>query len=596
LQAVAKAHNMVVCGPNCMGFLAPAHGLAISGYPVNSAAPAGPVTFITHSGSVWEAFLQNRRGIAFNYIISSGNEMVTSLADYMQFALTDPTTRVIGLFLETIRDPQRFVTALAEAAERDIPVVALKVGRSERGAELALAHSGALAGADAAYEALFAHYGVCRVKSPDEFLDTLELFSGGRRAPTRFASALLDSGGQRAMLVDLAESAGVSFARLSPESETSLGQILEPGLIPANPLDAWGTGNGYGEIYAQCLTVLDAEPASGLTLFAVDLYPTDDHNPDSYPRLVESVLSQLTKPLAWLLHAAGSASDLQVSHLRRLGIPVLCGTENGLRAAHHLLAYSDFQRRRSLTEPELQPPGLPAEQVAMFRRRLQQARGPLERAAGKEILGAYGLPAPPEVVATSLAESLHAAATIGYPVALKTAGAEPHKSDRDGVRLGLTGADQVQAAYQEMAARLGPEVLVQAMVAGGVELLLGLVNDRQFGPMLILGSGGIFVELLADTRLLLLPTGSAAIEAALLSLGGAAHLTGARGRPPVKLESVVEAALRLAALATDLGDLIAAVDLNPLLALPDRVVVVDALIVPKTNQEGEKGYGFSTFS
>jgi acyl-CoA synthetase (NDP forming) len=173
LAEIAATNNIVVCGPNCMGFFALRSGLAVSGYQTLPNLSCGNVSLMSHSGSMWDAFLQNRRGVAFNYAISCGNEMVTSLADYMQFVLTDPTTRVIGLFLETVRDPQTFEMALAEAAERDIPVVALKVGRTERSAQLAQAHSGALAGQDAAYEALFAYYGVRRVKSPDEMMNTL---------------------------------------------------------------------------------------------------------------------------------------------------------------------------------------------------------------------------------------------------------------------------------------------------------------------------------------------------------------------------------------------------------------------------------------
>ena len=161
----------------------------------------------------------------------------------MQFALADPVTRVIGLFLETVRDPQTFTAALAEAAERDIPVVVLKTGRTERGAKLAQAHSGALAGEDSAYDAVFEHYGVRRVTSVDEMMDTLELFDSGMRPATRYVAALHDSGGQRALVVDLADACGVEFASISPETEARLAEVLEPGLAPINPLDAWGTGN-----------------------------------------------------------------------------------------------------------------------------------------------------------------------------------------------------------------------------------------------------------------------------------------------------------------------------------------------------------------
>ena len=283
LTEVARAHDMVVCGPNCMGFVSAGRRLAVSGYKVNPATPAGNVAVISHSGSIWEAILQNRRGVAFNSIVSSGNEMVTTTADYMQFALADESTRAIGLFVEAVRDPETFIAALAEAADRDVPVVALKTGRTERGARLAKAHSGALSGEDAAHDAIFAEYGVRRVTSVDEMLDTLELFATGMRPKTRFVSSLLDSGGQRALLVDLAEAEGVEFAPIREGTRAALAALIAPDLEPINPLDAWGTGSAAEDIYAECLLALDADPATGLTLFAVDLYPVEDDSPDAYP-------------------------------------------------------------------------------------------------------------------------------------------------------------------------------------------------------------------------------------------------------------------------------------------------------------------------
>jgi len=205
LGKIARENDIVLCGPNGMGFVAPCHRLAVSGYQVNPKTPTGNVAMIAHSGSIWEAFLQNQRDVNFNYVISTGSEAATTMSDYMQFVLENESTRVVGLFLETVRDPETFQAALFEAAERNIPVVALKTGRSERGAELALAHSGALAGEDGAYDALFEHYGVRRTRSTDEMLDALELFATGMRTKTHFVSAILDSGGQRALLVDLGE-------------------------------------------------------------------------------------------------------------------------------------------------------------------------------------------------------------------------------------------------------------------------------------------------------------------------------------------------------------------------------------------------------
>lgn len=571
LKEIACASNMVVCGPNCMGLHAFANHLVVSGYPI-APTPGGNVTFITHSGSQFDALWQNRRGIHFNYLISSGNEMVTTLADYMQFALNEPSTRVIGLFLETVRDPETFVAALKTAAERNVPVVALKVGRSTRGAELAQIHSGALAGKDAAYDTLFHYYGVRRVKSPDEMLDTLELFAHGLRAPTKYIASLHDSGGERGLLVDLAEQEEVAFAPINAETTQRLSEILEPGLAPLNPVDAWGTGNNYDRIYRDCLLALDADPATGITVFAVDLYGSDN-NTLGYVDVAASALPSLKKPLVFLTNLAASADEAQLAQLRALGIPVLLGAENGVRAIKHCVEYSEFQRRSPMHEVfpqakqkvDISPAG---ESVP-------------DEYASKQALQQYGIAIPQEAIANAVADALHAAECIGYPVALKTAEGELHKSDKGGVKLNLQNEQQLTIAYQELESTFGARVLVQEMIPRGVELILGIVNDPQFGAMLAIGLGGIFVEVFKDSRLLLLPTTRDSVRDALLRLRGAKLLQGARGQPAVNMDAIVDAAMGLADLAQAHADEISAIDINPLIALPDRAVAVDALVVFK---------------
>ncbi|HXV35761.1 MAG TPA: acetate--CoA ligase family protein, partial [Myxococcota bacterium] len=541
LGAIAKQHGIVLCGPNGMGFVAPCQRLAVSGYRVNPSTPTGNVSMICHSGSVWEAFLQNQRGVKFNYIISAGSEAATSLSDYMQFALENDTTRAIGLFLETVRDPETFCKALLEAAERDVPVVALKTGRSERGAQLARAHSGALAGEDGAYDALFAHYGVRRVRSTDEMLDTLELFATGMRTRTPYVSAILDSGGQRALLVDLGESEGIEFTPISEPTQRTLGELLEPGLDPVNPLDAWGTGNGADDIYARSIQALDADPSTGITLLAVDLPPMDDRD-CWYVAVVRPLLGGLRNPFAVLSHLSAATSAKQAGELRAIGVPVLMGTETGLRATRHVIEYSRFQRERHARAAAKPSAAARPADVAALRAQLRAASHALGEHDSKRLLAAYGLDVTREVRTDSLAGALAAADQIGFPVALKTC-ADLHKTERGGVRLGIAGRGELSEAYADFEKRLGAEVLVQQMIPPGTELILGVVNDPQFGPMLTLGTGGIFVEVLRDVSMLTVPTTPDAVRAVLKRLRGAALLEGARGRPRADLDAVVKAVM-----------------------------------------------------
>jgi acyl-CoA synthetase (NDP forming) len=571
LAEIAHAHDMVLCGPNGMGFIAFVNRVVASGYQVMP-LPAGPIAFISHSGTLFDAVWQNRRGLRFNYLVSSGNELVTTLADYIQHALTDDGTRVIGLFLETVRDPATFRAALAEAAARDVPIVALKVGRSERGAQLAQAHSGALAGEDAVYDALFAHYGVQRVRTPDEMLDTLELFAAKLRPRKRYITAMHDSGGERGLLVDLAEAEGVEFAPITAETASKLAAALDPALPPVNPVDAWGTGNDFAQVYRDCLLALDADPSTGLNVWAADLYAAGDLTP-TYIQTALELQPRLRNPLVFLSNVAGAADEALCHRARTHGFPVLLGTESGLRAIRHVMEYGEFQ---TLAPRPLVPSrnGL-SEATAIGEGEL------LDEYASLQLLARYGVGVAESQIAQSLDEALQAANELGFPVALKTAAGAAHKTEADGVRLNLYGEAAVEAAYRNVSERLGARVLVQRMAPPGVELILGLTRDPQFGVLLTLGLGGIFVEVLREARLLMLPVTEESVRRALHSLRGAQMLTGVRGRPAVDTGAIVQAAVRLGQLAADLGEQLEAVDINPLIATPYGALAVDALIIPR---------------
>jgi acyl-CoA synthetase (NDP forming) len=253
LADLALAGGVRLCGPNGMGFANLPLRLAVSGYAIPAYMPHGNAALITHSGSVFAAFHRNNRQLGFNYLISGGNESVLTLADYLQFVLDDPETQVVACFLEAVRDPDRFTAALERAAARDIPIVALKVGRSERGQRLALTHSGRLAGQAEIYDVLFRHYGVCSARSPDELFDMIELFSRlkRRRAPTRALASVHDSGGERVLLADLAAAEGLEFAPLADATRERIAAQLEPGLQAENPLDIWGSGKEYQRVYRE---------------------------------------------------------------------------------------------------------------------------------------------------------------------------------------------------------------------------------------------------------------------------------------------------------------------------------------------------------
>ncbi|HKX25384.1 MAG TPA: CoA-binding protein, partial [Actinomycetota bacterium] len=263
LGTIAREGGVAVCGPNGMGFVNVERGLRALAFPEREDLKPGPIAWLSHSGSAFSALLHTDRGLRFSVAVSTGQELTTTMADYLRYALDRTSTRVAALFLETVRDPASFREALAEAAERDVPVVALKVGVRAESRLMVEAHSGALAGEDGAYEALFEAHGVLRVRTLDEMADTLELLAAGRRAGPGGLAAIHDSGGERAHLIDVAAETGVPFARISEETRGRLAARLDPGLPAVNPLDAWGTGRDFEGVFADCMRALLDDPDTG---------------------------------------------------------------------------------------------------------------------------------------------------------------------------------------------------------------------------------------------------------------------------------------------------------------------------------------------
>jgi acyl-CoA synthetase (NDP forming) len=574
LAATAMDAGMAVCGAGCMGFVNVARGLRAVGYVEPDPLPAGPVALVTHSGSVFSALLRARRGFGFSLAVSSGQELVTTAAAYAGYALSLPETRVLALVLEAIRDPAELRSVLARALAADVPAVLLSVGGSEAGKALVSAHSGALAAADGAWEALAGAYGLHRVGDLAELADTLELFSAGRRCGPKTAgiATVHDSGLERAHVADLAAELGVPFAPLGPATRDRLAAALDPGLAPANPLDVWGTGRDTEPQFAECLSALAADPAVAAVALAVDLVPEFDGD-ESYPRAVLAAAAGTPKPVAVLAGLPAAVDPAAAARLRAAGVPVLEGARSGLLALRHLLDAADPPP----PPPAREPPGETAER---WRNRL--ARDGLGGTVLFDLLRDYGIPAVRARQAATRAAALAAAAEIGYPVVLKTG--EPgiaHKSDVGGVRLGLGDPAAAGAAYDDLAARLGPRVLVCETAPPGTELALGIVRDAALGPLLVISAGGVLIEILSERAVLLAPVTRPAAAAALGRLRLAAVLAGTRGQPPADAGAIADAISGLSRLACDLHDALEALDINPLICTPSGAMAADVLLVPR---------------
>jgi acetate---CoA ligase (ADP-forming) len=575
--ALAREAGRALCGGNGMGFLNVPSRLRATGFATPDEMRPGPITFISHSGSAFAALAFNDRGIGFDLVVSSGQEIVTTMDEYMRFALERDTTRVLALLLETVRNPAGFVAALALAAERGIPVLALKVGRSERSKAMVTAHSGALAGEHGAYEAVFEAHGVHEVRSLDEMADAMELFSSPRRVTggTGIAS-IHDSGGERALFVDLAAEHEVPLAEVSDATLAKIGDVLDPGLEAANPLDAWGTGIDADRIFRESFVAFHDDPDVAAMAFVVDLTRQGEPYDEGYLQIAKDIWESTTKPFCVLSNLSAAVDQDEAGMLRDAGIPVLEGTTPGLRALGHLL--EDARARRAVV-----PPAPASDDVRDWWRVRLETGEPIGEQEGLRLLADYGIPTVEVRTAATAEEAIEAGNELGYPVALKTAAPEVHhKTDAGGVRLGLGGGQELSVAYVDMAARLGPHVTVSKMAPPGVEMALGLVHDPTFGSLVLVAAGGVFVELLADRRLGLPPLDDVAASRLIDGLEIRPMLDGVRGAAATNVAVLAHVVSRLSVLATELGDRIAELDANPVIVSPSGCMAVDALIVPRS--------------
>ena len=538
------------------------------------ATSAGSIALVSHSGSSWSSLTHNDGRIRFNLSVSSGQELNVGVADYMRYALSMSSIRAIGVILETVRRPEDFLSALSEANAREVPVMALKVGRSEQSARLAISHSGAIVGDDAAFDAVCEHYGVGRARTLEEFAAGLLMLSSAGRVGPGGLAVIHDSGFERELLIDLASDHGTPLTCISPETRERLATLLDPGLEAVNPLDAWGTGRDYERVFTECLCALMEDPDSACGFISHSLR-ADFWISEAWARTARESARRSTKPIAVVANFPWVRDGGVVERMSAMGIPVIGGMGNGLDAARHLFAWRDFLARET---PSL-PPGVGLSRLDVWRARLESGEV-LDESESLALLADYGIDVAPHRLVSSRDEITALAREFDCPVALKTAmPGMHHKSDCGGVMLDVA-PDRLVEAYDVLAARLGPRVLVEDMAPPGVEMALGVVRDPHFGPLVVVAAGGVLIEVLADRRLAVPPFDRAHAEELISRVRCRPLLDARRGRPAANVAALAESLARLSVLAHELGPWIGELDVNPIIAGPERAVAVDALVVP----------------
>lgn len=581
-RLVDAAGDLALVGPNCYGLLNAIEGVALWPSGHGLARVERGAALIAQSGNVSLNITMNLRSVPFAYVISMGNQACLGLADFMAVLAEDPRVNAIALYIEGITDVSAFADAAIAALERGVPVVALKAGASELGSRLAVTHTSSLAGDDALYDALFERLGIARARSLPELLETVKLLSIAPPLRGNRLAALTCSGGDSLMVADAAAPLGVALPQPSPRQAEALHRLLPDFATVANPLDYNTSLWGDRPALVRCFSTLLSDPYD-LALLVLD-YPHEGiagrrECDISVDALIEAargtgVAAAVASTLPELLPAEARARMIEA------GVPPLQGLPEAMAAISTAMRYGE--RRDAIRRSG-------AEALRLPRLRPLLSRGTLlDEAESKRRLAAFGLAVP---VGRSVPpdRAAEAAAEIGFPVVMKVlAPALAHKTEAGAVALGLSSAEEIGTALARMDSALaaaGHEplraVLVEAMVTDAVaELIVGVLRDERLGLALVLGGGGTLVELMKDTRRLLLPSPEAAIREAVSRLAVSRILAGYRGRPSADLDAAIAAILAIARFAEAHRDRLIELDVNPLLVRPKGcgAVAVDALI------------------
>lgn len=577
---LARRRGVTILGPNGNGFINAAAGITPYGLPIAKPLLRGPVGVVLQSGALASAVLNfaQARNVGISLLVSMGNESMVSMTDVMRYLVHDEATKVITLFVESIRHPEEFLAVADEALAVGKPVVALKVGRSQAGARVAKAHTGSLVGDDAVVDAVFHEHGVVRVDCLEDLLTTSALLAEAGPLPGRRFGFVTASGGACEIIADRAEDEGVEIPAFAPATVERLRELLPAFATCHNPVDVTGYVLIDGALLAKALTVVQGDPEIDAVVLVTDLPRDEPPDPSRVLTRLRHTAGLLRDPAKPTVVMGNTLIDITPFGRRmagEVGYPgVLGGIHHGMAALGRALRWSEAYRGRGSAAPDAPDEPLdvsPAEHTWAEHR-------------ASAFLAEHGIPVVPQDLVVGAEAAVEAAERMGYPVVVKLAADDLlHKSDVGGVRLGVASADEVRRAYGAVVAagRDAGAAVQGALVQpqrSGVELLVGVVTDPAWGHVLAVGLGGVWVEVLRDTALRVLPVGRASIRAALSELRGAPVLAGARGTEPADLDAVADTVYAVARLAERLGDRLESLEINPLLVSGSRVEALDALI------------------
>jgi acyl-CoA synthetase (NDP forming) len=545
----------------------------------------GPaVALITQSGHQGRpVFAMQQLGVRLSHWAPTGNEADLETADFISYFSERPEVGAIACYVEGLKDGRSFLLAADRAARRGVPVVAVKVGRTETGARTAASHTGKLTGADTVVDAAMRQYGVIRVDGLDELQDTAALLARARAPRADGVVVYSISGGTGAHFADLASAAGLDLPVLSDAKQSELHTWIPDYLNVANPVDNGGhpVGDWRGR---KIIDAILADPAVGVLIC-----PITGPFPPMSDKLAQDLVdaAEQTDKLVCVVWGSpvGTEAAYRETLLGSSRVATFRTFANCITAVRAHLEHARFTA--AYRSPFDEAPRTPSPSFRKAQALMRPGQQLSEHAA-KQLLRAYGIRVPREQLVTSAAAAVRAASQVGYPVVMKASGAQiAHKTELGLVKIGLTSASQVRDAYRELTDIARYEgisldgVLVCQMVERGVEMVVGVTHDQLFGPTVTVGLGGVLVEVLRDTAVRVPPFGDDQARAMLSELRGRALLDGVRGAPPVDVDALVEVVIRVQRMALELGDQVSELDINPLMVLPrgQGAVALDALVM-----------------
>ena len=574
IQTKLKEADILLCGANGMGFFHIEKGVWVNGHFSRPNHEPGGVCIISQSGSGVAGIIDCEERINLNLSVSSGSELTVGAEDYLDYILHQESTTVVGLFLETIRKPDQMIKSFELANERRIPIVVLKTGRTERSAELTVSHSGGLAGVDDCYNALFDKYGIQRVADMDELATTLIMFDQPHSLANGNMVSMHDSGGERQLIIDIADQQGVEFAELEEATTQKLEEILDPGLPPVNPLDAWGKGLGDADqIMIDSMIAMLSDSNASMGAIVMDRGPLGKIFPE-YVDYLEQTNQQTGKPVFLVSNRQGTGTDPLVLELSQNGMPVIDGMHSFLAGVRCLHQYRDFLNRKDEINVDLN-----ADKLKKYQGQLKKSDF-VSEADALNMFFDLGLNANQSKIIANEEELVSTAKEMGFPLVLKTAVEDVyHKSELSGVCLNIDTEEKLRSSYKELQEKLPGNALLAKMVQSeGVEMIVGMTTDQQLGPMVTIGFGGYYAEAMNDAITLMPPFSKEMAKNALSKLKMKTLLEGYRGSKPADLDAFAEFASRFSVIAVELSNQVCEIDLNPVILGNDNCIAVDALI------------------